>query len=100
MECVKPKEKEMLAINGIYVDWRLRHRHRSTFVARRFFPDSSILRHGGIHFVGPGGDAALQISQPSRKPRALQGLDRFRAAAAQLAMHDGFTTGVDLVHTI
>ncbi len=31
---------------------------------------------------------------------ALQGVDRFGAAAAHLAMHDGFAGRIDLVHAI
>src|SRR6266850_2321103 len=61
---------------------------------------SLILRHGRIDFVGPGGDAALQVSQPAGEPRALQGPDRLRAAAAHLAVHDGLASGVDLADAI
>src|SRR5713226_9288475 len=54
----------------------------------------SILRHAGIDFVGPGGDAALQIDQVTSEACALQRFDRFGAAAAHLAVHDGLAVAI------
>src|ERR1043165_3183372 len=57
-----------------------------------------ILRDARIDVLGPGGDAAFQVDQPTRKARALQRFDRFRTAHPALAMNDRIHALIDLVH--
>ncbi len=61
---------------------------------------TSVLRHAGIDFVGPGNNSARQIRQIARVAGALQGLNRAGAAATHLAMHDRVAARIDLRHAL
>lgn len=57
-----------------------------------------ILRHARIDLVRPADNSPFQVHQFAGEAGALQRVDRACAAAAHLAVHDGFAVRIDLVH--
>src|SRR5271165_2344686 len=67
--------------------------------ARRMLPNSRalVLRHGWVHFVRPGKNAAGKVSYFGNPGLAKQS-DRLRAAHSAAAVGHDFAARVELVH--